>query len=199
MGIMTTYDYAIFGAIICGIIMVIGGILLLYKGAIKLEVASSDAALTLEMFERQFKLTTHAPALGLFIIGLLFAGLAIYFAQATTAMPIKLTGATKNIEEPVNVLVRSEWGVPSPQGQVDHVIRPHIDVLWVVITAPGYKPCSMPFSKEHMKGELNFGTVTLEKKTERIRPNMKNIAELPDGIKAPPITAVGTFGVGGKP
>jgi hypothetical protein len=80
---MTTYDFAILGGTVCGIVMVVGGILLLYKGSIKLEVASKDPALSVEVFEKQFRLTTHAPALGLFAIGLLFVGLAIYFARET--------------------------------------------------------------------------------------------------------------------
>ena len=42
---MTTYDLAIFGGTVSGIIMVLGGIVLLYKGAIKLEVASKDPLL----------------------------------------------------------------------------------------------------------------------------------------------------------
>ena len=52
---MTTYDLAIIGGTVCGIIMVLGGIVLLYKGAIKLEVASKDPALTVEMFEKKMK------------------------------------------------------------------------------------------------------------------------------------------------
>ena len=67
---METYDYTILGGTICGIVMVIGGIVLIYKGALKLEVASKDPALTLELFQKHFRLTTNVPALGIFVIGL---------------------------------------------------------------------------------------------------------------------------------
>ena len=141
---MATYDLAIIGGTVSGIIMVLGGIVLLYKGAIKLEVASQDPALTVEMFERKLKLTTHAPALGLFVIGLLFVVSAIYFAQTTTVKEIPVVGVTENIED-ITVTVRSEWPVPAHQGRVQHVIRPNLDVLWVLISAPGYKPDYQPY------------------------------------------------------
>ena len=38
------------------------------------------------------------------------------------------------------------------------VIRPHIDVLWVVVSAPSYKPRYIPFPNENIKDEVNFGS-----------------------------------------
>lgn len=194
---MTTYDFAILGGTVCGIVMVVGGILLLYKGSIKLEVASKDPALTVEVFEKQFKLTTHAPALGLFVIGLLFVGLAIYVARETAATPIELKGKTGIIDEPVSVFVRSEWGVPAVQGSVHHVLRPQLDVLWIYISAPGYEPYSQSFPRDQIKKFVDFGEIKLRRKTERIEPKKGNIVELPPGIKPPPLTQGGSFGGGG--
>jgi hypothetical protein len=167
---MTTYDYTLLGGTFCGIIMVVGGILLLYKGAIKLEVASKDPALTLEVFEKQFKLTTHAPALGLFVIGLLFIGLAIYFGRETTATPIELKGETGVTDEPVTVFVLSRWGVPAVGGSVHHVLRPHLDVLWIDISAPGYDTYTKSFLRNHIKASVNLGEIKLRRKIPRIEP-----------------------------
>lgn len=197
---MATLDIAIIGGTICGIIMVVGGILLLYKGAVRLEVASEDPSLTLELFEKQFKLTTHAPALGLFVIGLLFVGLSIYFGERMTAAPIELRGKTEDVDEPVTVFVRSEWGVPAPQGKVHHILRPQLDVLWIYVSAPGYEPYSDSFSKDVVKKGVDFGVIKLKRQVkERIKPNEKNIVALPPGITPPPVTTGGSFGRPGNP
>lgn len=194
---MTTYDLAIIGGTISGIIMVLGGIVLLYKGAIKLEVASKDPSLSVELFEKRLKLITHVPALGLFVIGLLFVISAIYFAQTTTAKAIPVSGIAENIEEEISVIVKSEWPVTAHQGHVQAVIRPQLDVLWVVISAPGYKPAIKPY--EDFKEGVNFGTVQLEKAVEKEDPNENNIEELPPGFKNTPLDAEKTFGIGVRP
>jgi len=194
---MTTFDYAIVGSIACGLIMVCGGILLLYKGAISLEVASKDEALTLDIFENQFKLTTRIPALGLFVIGLIFIGISIYFTKDTAATPIKVTGKTHNINEEVTVKVRSLWVVPIQSGQVFHVLRPNLDVLWVEISAPGYEPLKIPFAKNRTGEGINFGDVTLKQIVEKIEAKSENIMALPNGVVSPPLSNAGQFGNGG--
>jgi hypothetical protein len=196
---MTTYDFTIIGGTVCGIIMVLGGIVLLYKGAIKLEVASKDPSLTVEMFERKLKLTTHAPALGLFVIGLLFVFLAIYFAQTTTAKPIPVRGKAENIEEEISVIAKSEWHVAAHQGHVQDVIRPQLDVLWVVISAPGYNEHILCYNKEDFIKGVNLGKVQLVKAMEKLDPNENNIEAFPPGFKDTPLDAEKTFGIGVRP
>jgi len=196
---MTTYDLTIIGGTACGIIMVLGGILLLYKGAIKLEIASQDPSLTVEMFEKKFKLTTHVPALGLFVIGLLFVISAIYFAQTTTAKAIPIIGKTENVEEKINVLIKSEWPVPAHQGYVQAVIRPQLDVIWVVISAPGYNERTLVFTKEEFIKGVDLGTVQLEKTMERPEPNKNMIEELPADFRDISLDAGKTFGIGRRP
>lgn len=195
---MTTFDYAIVGSIACGLIMVCGGILLLYKGAISLEVASKDEALTLEIFENQFKLTTRIPALGLFVIGLIFIGISIYYTKDTAATPIQVTGKTHNINEEVTVNVRSLWVVPTQSGQVFHILRPNLDVLWVEISAPGYEPLKIPFPKNRTREGINFGDVTLKQIVDRIDVKSENIMTLPSAIISPPLSNAGQFGSGGS-
>ena len=195
---MTTYDLAIIGGTASGIIMVLGGIVLLYKGAIRLEVASKDPALTVEMFEQKLKLTTHAPALGLFVIGLLFVISAIYFAQTTAVKEIPVIGVVENDVDDLKVKVKSkDWPVTSHQGKVHEVIRPNLDVLWVVVTAPGYIPHSQDFDLK--KGGVNLGTIQLKKVVNKIEPKAANIDKLPDNVKNIPLDAGKRFGIGVRP
>jgi hypothetical protein len=194
---MGTYDYTIIGATVCGIIMVLGGIVLLYKGAIRLEVAARDPALTVEMFQSEFKLTTRVPALGLFVIGLCFVVVSIYFGRDIAATPIEVVGVAEQVDEPVTVLVKSEWGVPALEGQVHHVLRPQLDVLWVVVSAPGYRPYVESFSRDRIKQGVDFGKVRLQRVVERIPARSANIRALPPGVNAPPLTEAGRFGAAG--
>ena len=60
--------------------MVIGSITLLYKGAIQLSEMNTGHALEAE-FKNQLKVNVRNPALGLFVIGFAFFGLALYFAK----------------------------------------------------------------------------------------------------------------------
>jgi len=196
---MTTYDLAIIGGTASGIIMVLGGIVLLYKGAIKLEVASQDPSLTVEMFEKKLKLTTHVPALGLFVIGLLFVISAIYFAQTTTVKAIPVIGKAENVEEEIDVIIKSEWPVSAHQGHVQAVIRPQLDVLWVVISAPGYNQRTLVFKKEDFIKGVNLGTVQLEKTMEKPDPNENIIEELPANFRNISLDAGKTFGIGKRP
>jgi hypothetical protein len=63
-----------------GAVMVFGSILLLYLGAIKLSKQDAGHALEAE-FKNQLKVNIRNPALGLFIIGFVFFGLALFFAK----------------------------------------------------------------------------------------------------------------------
>ncbi len=194
---MGTYDYAIIGAILCGIIMVFGGIVLLYKGAIRLEVASKDPALTVEMFQNELKLSTRNPALGLFVIGLCFVALSIYFGQDMAATAIEVRGRAENVDEKVTILLQSQWPVDTHEGRVHQVVRPQLDVLWVVVSAPGYKPHYESFARSELKRGVDFGSVTLDRATPKVQPNPARIIELPAGMEAPPMSDGGRFGAGG--
>ena len=68
---MSTFDIVIILGGICGLCMVIGGLILLYKGAITLSQATPEEALSVE-YKNMLKISTHYPALALFIIGLFF-------------------------------------------------------------------------------------------------------------------------------
>jgi hypothetical protein len=191
---MTPYDITIIAATFCGLLMVAGSLFLLYKGAIKLEVASKDPALTVDMFKDKFKLTTHVPALALFVIGLAFVGLSIYAARDTAATPIEVKGEAAAPGEEVRVFFKSEWPVPVSGRQVFQVLRPRLDVITLVITAPGYQPFYQSYSKRDIGNLLDFGTVQLVRAVSRVETRAENIAPLPAGVNPPPLQWSGGFG-----
>ena len=179
---MTPLAASILGGILCGIAMVVGGIALLYKGAIRLEAASKDPALTVDLFNKQFSLATRFPALGLFVIGLLFIIVAMYAAKVPDVPSIPISGEVDDVDGPITVTVHTEWTLMAPQREVSDVLRPSLDVLWIRIAAPGFLAREMAFPRDTMNGRIKLGTVHLERVHEKMEPNETN-------IKAAPFTA----------
>jgi hypothetical protein len=125
---------------VAGIVMVVGSILLLYQGAIKLHEKGSAHAIEAE-FKNQLKVNVRNPALGLFAIGFAFFGLALYFAKPERG-PMVVSGQIK-IADVGGILVRlksEEWPISvSSEGEIFTTIEP-LEKLSVVIEAPGYRP-----------------------------------------------------------
>jgi len=186
---MSALTASILGGMICGITMVVGGILLLYKGAIKLEVASKDPALTVDLFKSQFSLTTRVPALGLFVIGLLFVGGTLWVARDTDVQRIPVSGEIENVDEPLTVTAYTQWSVNASRKEVSDVLRPSFDVLWIRVQAPGFQQVEKAFPKESRSGEIKLGKVRLERVVPKIHPKEANIATV--DFSAPPFDPTG--------
>lgn len=180
---MSTLAFSIFGGILCGITLVTGGILLLYKGAIKLESASKDPALTVDLFNKQFSLATRVPALGLFIIGLMFVGGSMWVAKETDVLRISVIGEIIEVDEPIKVTVFKEWPVAASQREVNDVLRPSFDVLWVKVTAPGYRPYERSFERDKTAGQIKLGKIDMQRIVPKVQADPQNIA--PIGFPAP--------------
>lgn len=81
------FDVVVFTLSLTGLVMVVGGIILIARGAVALEAAKDGAtALTLGDF---LKLSTTVPGLGLFLIGLAFEVSAAIYANAARKDVIK--------------------------------------------------------------------------------------------------------------
>jgi hypothetical protein len=123
-----------------GVVMVVGSILLLYLGAIKLSEKGTGHALEAE-FKNQVRVNVRNPALGLFAIGLAFFGLALYFAKPERG-PMIVSGQIK-VADVGGILVRlksEEWPITvSSEGEIFTTIEP-LEKLSLVIEAPGYRP-----------------------------------------------------------
>src|SRR5438067_13722224 len=77
----STFDAVIVITVVCGLLMVVGGMVLLYKGTITLQDSNPDEAIRVG-FKHMINVTTRYPALGLFVISLVFTVVALYFAQS---------------------------------------------------------------------------------------------------------------------
>ncbi len=124
-----------------GAIMVVGSIILLYQGAIKLSEKATGSALEAQ-FRDQIKVNVRNPALGLFAIGLAFFALALYFAKPQEGNPVILSGQIK-IADVGGIIVKlksDEWPITvSSEGEISTTVQP-LEKLEVVIDAPGYTP-----------------------------------------------------------
>src|SRR6266511_252143 len=76
-----TFDLILIMCGATGAVMVVGSILLLYQGVIKLSEQSTGRAVEAE-FKNQLKINIRNPALALFAIGFAFFGLALYFGKS---------------------------------------------------------------------------------------------------------------------
>jgi hypothetical protein len=137
---MATFNCVIILGGICGLLMVVGGMVLLYRGNITLSQKSAKEAVSLE-FKNMIKITTHYPALGLFIIGLAFIIVSAIFSKPTEVKPLEIVGRV-NVDDTsaVTLAVYSRHGgTLNLNGKnIDEVVTPVLDVYKIEITAAGY-------------------------------------------------------------
>lgn len=207
---MTTFEIVITCGAICGVLMVVGGMVLLAIGAIKLEAVAPalagpegekapPAALVLA-YKDTVKVTAHYPALALFLIGVIFI-----FASAWLSKPGKVQEWTilGKIDSPdpsaVTVEVTGDKWVtlsPNSDGTIDAVIYPNLSRINAVILAPGCKPEKqrLPLKiKDAKKRILELTSVPVEKIPGADKPAGTKIAAVPADVQLPPVTAPGSF------
>jgi len=166
---MTPFDLAVIMAGACGLIMVTGGIFLLYKGAISLSKTSGQEAASLE-FKKMFKLTTHYPALGLFIIGVAFMALALSFSKPKSDDELTIKGQVKGEFDPGSLLVfvtvdKEAISRVDTDGRVRVSITPSVDALYLRISCPGYKETIKKVEiKDSRFGVISIGEIVLANK-----------------------------------
>lgn len=135
-----TFDLILIMCALTGVVMVVGSILLLYQGVIKLSERSTGRALEAE-FKNQLRINIRNPALALFAIGFAFFGLALYFGKVDNG-PLTVSGQIK-IADIDGVIVRlksEEWPITvSSGGEIFTTFQP-LERLSVLIDAPGYRP-----------------------------------------------------------
>ena len=89
---VSPFDFSIYICVVCGLTMVIGSIVLLATGVIKLAEGGKDGqGLSVEI-EKRIKFSTGYPTLGLFLVGFLFMGMAVWFSRTPVKRPLKVTG-----------------------------------------------------------------------------------------------------------
>jgi hypothetical protein len=181
---MDTFDVVVMIGGACGLLMVVGGMILLYKGAITLNQASPEAAVALE-FKKTLKITTHYPALGLFIIGLAFIVTSVWYSKPEV-YSVKLVGQVLDLD-PEDVPALKVYGGPWERrlrftdGTIKEIINPNLEVMTVEILAPGYDPIRVPIEKK----DLWLGTASLGKLRFKSRKVADRPPENPDNIETP--------------
>lgn len=187
---MTSFDIAASAGALCGLLMVIGGMILLYTGAVSLSKTSAEEAATLE-FKRLFRLTTHYPALGLFIIGLAFITVSVILSRPADNQ-VTMTGSlTSTPDTPVDKL-DPEFLTLSLESSLKPYFDPNTKTItisgdptamWqVVITYPGMiaqKPV-----QGNGKRTISLGSIALVRVADKPPVNPANIAPMPSGLSA---------------
>lgn len=162
--------------------MVIGGIVLLYKGTITLKDANPNEAIKVE-FKRMINVTTRYPALAFFIIGFAFTAAALWFGKREVTPRLTIQGklisqdadfdagsATYDIS--LDKLVQGH-SVGS-NGRIYESIEPDVEKLNVDIVVPNHDPGTIhePLAKHEAKhGTLDIGEVPVGKKIIDYKPN----------------------------
>ena len=189
-----TFSFLLLSGPLCGIIMVLGGILLLYKGAITLSGASEDA-LSVE-FRKELRITTQYPALGIFVIGLLFVAIPAILGRPSETQPFTIKAKTVDVDEPVSLrLIAGGWNQNlKHSGQIIETHHPYVDTLQIVVTAPGYRPLTRTIQLSALdNGTADLGEIRLEQTISRDLISSK-IAPVPDHVQLDDINASGSFG-----
>lgn len=190
---MGTWDYILLLGAVCGLIMVLGGILLLYKGAISLTNISGADAFTIE-FKKELRVSTQYPALGIFLIGLLFIALPVYIGKPEINK-ITLKAKTIDVSEPVNISIKANsWSSGlSHTGEIIETIYPNIDNIQVVVSAPGYENKSKTINISSVKnGVADLGDIHLQQKLAKSSIDSSRVVPIPDGL--PSLTDKPAFG-----
>jgi hypothetical protein len=196
---MNTLDWVIAGCTICGVLMVAGGILLLYKGIIRLNDVSAEEAVAVE-FQKMLKIQTRYPALGLFVIGLVFVCVAIIYANSEEIKPIKLKGTidiTGADLSGVTLRVKSaDWKTfrPDSTGRINEIIHPDLQRIVIEVQAAGCEPEAPSFnlgSEDINRGVLSLPKMVFKKVSKK--PGQGEVVPGPPDKKLEPLEAKPAF------
>lgn len=195
MGPQEIFGYLLLSGPLCGMIMILGGILLLYRGAITLGNAG-EGALSIE-FQNYFRFTTQYPAMGFFIIGLIFVLVPIFFGIPPKSTPIIVKAEAVNVEDPVSVrLMAQSWNsnLKHTGGKILEQFNPNRNTLQVVLTAPGHIDHTETIQLSALKNDTaDLGKISMKKEIakEKLKRNIQNA---PEGVTLQGLETKATYG-----
>lgn len=178
---MSMFDVVVLLAALSGLVMVVGGIFLLARGAITLASTPQTNALSIE-FRRQFRINTQVPGVAFFAVGLLFIVLALQFAKPPEVIPIEVDGEVSAVDAAVTIMVSTRWPLPAfTGGQIHSKIYPDVSTLVVEVSAPGHDPIVIPVEvKPTAKRTARIGKLALQKAKELVdKSKTKNSEKTP--------------------
>jgi hypothetical protein len=161
---MSTHDFISLVAALCGFIMVMGGVVLLYRGTITLSETPARDAVSLE-FQKMFRLKTQYPALGIFVIGLAFVATPLFLTRADAPVRIRANLVQANqapSPDQVQIRITAEWSgaPPDTDGRIDQRV-PLPDQWWVLVSAPGYTPFRQRLAPSMLSRTVSLGAIAL--------------------------------------
>jgi len=190
---MDTFSMIAIIAASCGLLMVLGGMFLIYKGAMTLAATPAVDAITIE-FRKQFRLSSQVPGLAFFIVGLLFVVIALWFCRPP--QPIDLVGNLEGTSTPVTIFVSSpQWHLQqSSTGEIRGRIVPDITYLLIEAVAPGCETIHGSVDTRNVKdGKVEIGKLKFIRKVDAVTLNAADISAVP--FVPAPVNAAPAYGV----
>jgi hypothetical protein len=193
-----TFDFIVVLAGLCGFLMVLGGLLLFYKGIITLQqVSDKPDAVTFE-FQRVLKIQSRYPAYGFFFFGLAFVALAAFYGRPDAQPTITLSGSIENVVDPQAarvVVLLPLWDTSlNVDGRLQRELHPDLKQVHIEIRSPGNDPpvytTDVATTEKGRDRFARFDPVKLKKVGEQPPPGV--IETVPAGVKlAPPDGSTG--------
>ncbi|MGH8850697.1 MAG: hypothetical protein ACREYD_06860 [Casimicrobiaceae bacterium] len=189
---MGTFDFVVILAGLCGFLMVLGGLLLFYKGIITLaQVSDKPDAVTFE-FQKVLKIQSRYPAYGFFFFGLAFMALAAFYGRPDPQPTITLSGSVEGVVDPQAtrvVVLLPLWDTSlNVDGKVQRDLHPDLKQVHIEIRSPGNDPplysTDVETTEKGRERIARFDPVKLKKVGEQ--PPSGTIEAVPAGIKLPP-------------
>jgi hypothetical protein len=158
------YDIIFIASPFCGIVMVIGSMILLHKGIITLSKASADEAISIE-FKKIIKVNSHYPAIALFILGAVFVFTPMII-MSNNSRPLAVDGQVylipkSEIHDVRIKVLGGPWDIePDSDGSINGEVTPSFKKLKVEIDAPGrptYKKTLTVKDGSIILGEVDLG------------------------------------------
>ena len=197
---MNVHDISILISAVTGFCMVMGGMFLIWKGALVLAGTDKSTALSIE-WKKDFKLNTQAPGIAFFILGLSFSSISIYSSMPVVPKPtdpIYIAGTFDDVSEIVTITaVPLGWQVSSgSNGVVDGKFVPDTEIINLRFSAAGYETIQIPQNLSKTKDR----TIRFDKPLKLIRSPVAVIKSKDENIQAlnvtlPPLGSQPAYGV----
>lgn len=163
--------------------MVLGGIVLLYKGVVTLTGPSDKNALSVEL-KKYIRIQTQYPALALFIIGLCFSIFSLYYVNVFQNDPeFTIVGSLEHpCDSMMNLIVRKEWHIGKFDGiKFNRGFRPlDYNNILLVIKANGFMEREIPINKDDLdfdKNVIQLPIIKMIPTAEKDKRDKENISK----------------------
>ena len=187
-------DFASYSSSACGVFMVIGSMVLLYKGVISLAEKAGEEALSVE-FKNHIKLTSHYPAIALFIMGWVCLFIPMLLPDNSGPSEVKISGKvginpTADLQGVTVRIFGGPWDMSiDSDGSLNKSIFPNLSTMTVEISAPGRPKVTKTVSVDK-SGAIFLGDVTMASSVSMIYAMPTTTALKPINVDSLPAVEV---------